>query len=96
MSFDFNRREDYDAAKSRFAQGNVENTLIQCARECRFTCGPWNVNEGVEIFGPGVRPTVDLEEKVDKFDRAFQAQCIAERNYEKLEMYVMELLMGAC
>ena len=37
-----------------------------------------------------------LEEKVDKFDRAFQAQCIAERNYEKLEMYVMELLMGAC
>lgn len=37
-----------------------------------------------------------LEEKVDKFDRAFQAQCIAERNYEKLEMYVMELLMGVC
>lgn len=37
-----------------------------------------------------------LEEKVDKFDRAFQAQCIAERNYEMLEMYVMELLMGVC
>ena len=35
-----------------------------------------------------------LEEKVDRFDRKFQAQCIAERNYEKLEMYVMELLMG--
>ena len=35
-----------------------------------------------------------LEEKVAKFDRKFQAQCIADRNYEKLEMYVMELLMG--
>lgn len=35
-----------------------------------------------------------LEEKVNQFDRKFQAQCIAERNYEKLEMYIMELLMG--
>ena len=35
-----------------------------------------------------------LEEKVERFDRAFQAKCIAERNYEALEMYVMELLMG--
>ena len=35
-----------------------------------------------------------LEEKVARFDKAFQAQCIAERNYEKLEMYVMELLMS--
>ena len=33
----------------------------------RFTAGPWNVNEGVEAFGPGVRPTVDLEEKFKKF-----------------------------
>ena len=35
-----------------------------------------------------------MERKVEKFDRAFQAQCIAERNYEKLEMYVMDLLMN--
>lgn len=35
-----------------------------------------------------------MEEKVARFDRAFQAKCIAERNYEKLEMYVMELLMS--
>lgn len=35
-----------------------------------------------------------MEKKVEKFDRAFQAQCIAERNYEKLEMYVMDLIMG--
>ena len=36
----------------------------------------------------------ELEKKVERFDKEFQAQCIAERNYEKLEMYVMELLMG--
>ena len=35
-----------------------------------------------------------LEEKVDKFDYDFQAKCVEERDYEKLEMYVMELLMG--
>jgi len=34
-----------------------------------------------------------LEEKVKKFDNAFRDKCIAERNYEKLEMYVLELLM---
>jgi xylose isomerase len=35
-----------------------------------------------------------LEEKVKKFDNKFRDQCVAERNYEKLEMYVMELLMN--
>jgi len=34
-----------------------------------------------------------LEEKVAKFDYDFQKKCIKERNYEKLEMYVMELLL---
>ena len=33
----------------------------------RFTAGPWNVNEGVEAFGPGVRPEVPIEEKFKKF-----------------------------
>jgi len=36
-----------------------------------------------------------LEAKARKFDYQFQAQCIQERNYERLEMYVMELLMTA-
>jgi xylose isomerase len=36
-----------------------------------------------------------LEEKARKFDYAFQAKCIAERNYEVLEMYVVEHLMKA-
>jgi xylose isomerase len=35
-----------------------------------------------------------LEMKAAQFDYAFQAKCVAERNFEKLELYVMELLMG--
>ena len=34
-----------------------------------------------------------LEEKVEKFDYDFQKKCVAERDYEALEMYVIELLM---
>ena len=34
-----------------------------------------------------------MEGKVDRFDYDFQKKCIDERNYEKLEMYVMELLL---
>lgn len=35
-----------------------------------------------------------LEEKVDRFDYAFRDKCVKERDFEALEMYVMELLMG--
>lgn len=34
-----------------------------------------------------------LEEKVRKFDYDFQKKCIQDRNYEKLEMYIVELLL---
>lgn len=34
-----------------------------------------------------------LEEKIRKFDYGFRDKCIGERDYEALEMYVMELLM---
>ena len=33
----------------------------------RFTVGPWNVHEGTETFGPGIRPTIPLEEKLKTF-----------------------------
>ncbi|NLJ41392.1 MAG: TIM barrel protein [Clostridiales bacterium] len=33
----------------------------------RFTVGPWNVHEGHETFGPGVRPSIPFEEKIKKF-----------------------------
>ena len=35
-----------------------------------------------------------LEDKVDRFDYAFQEKCVKERDFEGLEMYVMNLLMG--
>ncbi len=36
-----------------------------------------------------------LEAKAKKFDYAFQKKCVAERNYEALEMYVVKLLLGS-
>lgn len=35
-----------------------------------------------------------MEEKVNRYDYAFAEKCIAERNYEALECYVLELIMG--
>lgn len=35
-----------------------------------------------------------LLEKVKRFDYEFQKKCVAEQNFEKLEMYVLDLLMG--
>lgn len=35
-----------------------------------------------------------LEEKVDRFDYDFQRKCVENRDFEGLELYVMELLMG--
>ncbi len=35
-----------------------------------------------------------LEKKVEKFDYEFQKKCVEERDFEKLEFYVMQLLMG--
>ena len=37
-----------------------------------------------------------LEAKVDRYDYDFERKCIAERNYEALEMYVLNLIMGLC
>ena len=34
-----------------------------------------------------------LEEKAEKFDYAFRDECVKNRDFEGLEMYVMELLM---
>ena len=35
-----------------------------------------------------------LEAKADRYDYAFEKKCIRERNYEALEIYVLNLLMG--
>jgi xylose isomerase len=36
-----------------------------------------------------------LEQKARAFDYEFQRKCIADRDYERLEMYVLELLLGS-
>jgi xylose isomerase len=33
----------------------------------RFTAGPWNIHEGHETFGPGIRPEIKFEDKIKKF-----------------------------
>ena len=33
----------------------------------RFTAGPWNVHEGHETFGPGIRQPISFEKKIAKF-----------------------------
>ena len=33
----------------------------------KFSVGPWNVHEGADAFGPGVRDSISFEEKVKKF-----------------------------
>ncbi|MDD3840119.1 MAG: sugar phosphate isomerase/epimerase [Clostridia bacterium] len=33
----------------------------------KFSAGPWNVDEGADIFGPEVRETISLEDKIKKF-----------------------------
>lgn len=38
--------------------------------------------------------TKALEKKVEKFDYEFQKQCVENRDFEALELYVMKLLMG--
>ena len=35
-----------------------------------------------------------LEKKLEQYDYAFEKKCIEERNYEALEMYVLNLIMG--
>ena len=35
-----------------------------------------------------------MEEKIARFDETYRQKCIAERNYEALEAYVLDLLLG--
>ena len=33
----------------------------------KFSVGPWNIHEGTDAFGPEIRPSIPLEEKIKKF-----------------------------
>ncbi len=50
--------------------------------------------ESFEHLKTSIKVAKALEEKVNRYDYAYAEKCIAERNYEKLEMYVLELIMG--
>jgi xylose isomerase len=36
-------------------------------KKFKFSAGPWNVNEGADAFGPEVRESIGLKEKISKF-----------------------------
>ena len=54
----------------------------------KFSAGPWNVHSGADAYGPATR------NEIDRFDYDFQKKCVENRDFEALEMYVMNLLMG--
>lgn len=33
----------------------------------KFSIGPWNVNDGTDVYGPATRPAISLEEKIKRF-----------------------------
>ena len=33
----------------------------------KFSVGPWNVNDGTDVYGPATRPAISLEEKIKRF-----------------------------
>ena len=51
------------------------------------------VSDSYEHLRNSLRIFKLLEEKAHKFDYTLQKECIEERNYERLEMYVIELLL---
>ncbi len=53
-----------------------------------------STEESFEHLKTSLKVAKALEEKVNRYDYAYAEKCIAERNYEKLEMYVLELIMG--
>ena len=57
----------------------------------RFSVGPWNVNEGVEAFGPAVRPVIALEEKFKKFKEIGELGLEDKRGHHKNDAEIDEL-----
>lgn len=96
----------YDQDKT-FGSENLRNAFNQIKVLCDHNYGANGEMVGLDVKAMRTQKPDDqyrhiqnsmklammMEQKVEKFDRAFQAKCIEERNYEKLEMYVMELLL---
>jgi len=50
--------------------------------------------DGYKHLENSLKVVAALEEKVDRFDYDFQKKCVQNRDFEALEMYVLNLLMG--
>lgn len=68
------------------ANGEYIGLDVKAMRTTRTEHGWDHLTNSLKIFKM-------LEEKVEKYDYEFEKKCIETRNYEALEMYVMELLM---
>lgn len=53
-----------------------------------------SLEESYQHLENSLRIFKSLEKKAERFDYAYQEKCVEMRDYEKLELYVMELLMG--
>jgi xylose isomerase len=64
----------------------------------RFSFGPWNIHEGADVAHKHLANSrtvfLKLVEKVRSFPEDQARKCIAERNYEGLELAVLEHLLG--
>ena len=69
------------------SKGEYVGLDVKAMRTTKDADGYKHLENSLKIFKA-------LEAKVDKFDYAFQKQCVEKRDFEALEMYVMNLLMG--
>lgn len=53
-----------------------------------------NLEDSFRHIETSLKVAKAMEEKVNRYDYAFANKCIEERNYEALESYVLELIMG--
>lgn len=97
----------YDQDKS-FGSENIRSAFNQIKVLCDHNYGAGGEYVGLDVKVMRTQKPDDcyrhiinsmkmvemLEAKVASFDTDYQKKCIAERNYEKLEAYVLEHLMG--
>ncbi len=99
MKFDQDKNFGAENLRSAFNQIKVlkENNFCENGEyigldvKCMRT---QSTEESFEHLKTSLKVAKALEEKVNRYDYAYAEKCIAERNYEKLEMYVLELIMG--
>lgn len=69
------------------SHGEYVGLDVKAMRTTTDTDGYKHLENSLKIFKA-------LEAKVEKFDYAFRDKCVRERDFEGLEMYVMNLIMG--